>query len=142
MKAGYGISIGLAAALLAASGCAQEEETQFGESQAALFSGAAFYDSGSQCTVGGVTMHCCPYKNGMLTVMVGARIDQNVFKCQPIGLAQNSDTSFLDTSTQRNNMHACPFGSLMRGLHVGLNDLTCLYPQHQPLTEFVDNGTQ
>ncbi len=141
MRIGYRVSIGaVAVALLAGGGCTQEVETDVGESQVALFSGPAFYDSVSQCTVGGVTMHCCPKVNNTPTVMVGVWLNVNIFKCQPLkpGLL---DTSFLDTSTQRNNMHACPQGSLMRGLHVGRNDLACLWPQHQPLTEFVDAHT-
>jgi hypothetical protein len=78
-----------------------------------------FYDSGTQCTVGGTTMHCCP--NGY--AMIGARLDQNVFKCAPLQFP--SGTRSLDTSTQRAGMHACPYGQVMVGFHNALNRLAC-----------------
>jgi hypothetical protein len=81
--------------------------------------GGAFYDTGTQCTVGGTTMHCCP--NGY--AMIGARVDQNVFKCAPLQFP--SGTRSLDTSTQRAGMHACPYGQVMVGFHNGLNRLAC-----------------
>jgi hypothetical protein len=45
----------------------------------------AFYDpppggNKTQCTVGGVTMHCCPRDS----LMIGADANKDVFKCAPI----------------------------------------------------------
>jgi hypothetical protein len=90
----------------------------------------------TQCTVGGTTMHCCPAGRAM----VGARVDQNVFKCGL--LTVTNGTRFLDTGTQRNGMHACPVGSVMVGLHEGLNRLACQTLPGFVVREGVDTGTQ
>jgi hypothetical protein len=96
----------------------------------------AFYDGSTACTVGGVTMHCCP--SG--TAMVGLRADQNVFKCAP--LANPNGAVTLDTGTVRNNMHVCPFGQVVVGLHADLNLLACQSIPGDPITsERVDSGT-
>jgi hypothetical protein len=79
----------------------------------------ASYDYSTQCTVGGVTMHCCPEG----TAMVGLHRDANIFKCAP--LKQRSGQRFLDPGTQRNSMHVCPWGSVMVGLHADWNQLAC-----------------
>jgi hypothetical protein len=115
--------------------------------QQALLTGTAFYDigPGTQCSVGGVTMHCCPNVNGSRSVMIGLRLDQNKIKCQPLGDNGFADTTFLDTSrTQRNGMLACPLGSLMRGFHADKSLLLCIFPPHsiQSSLDFVDTGTQ
>ena len=86
------------------------------------FTGAWVYDTGTLCTVGDATMHCCP--SGM--VMIGAHVSDNVFKC-----AQLTDTHgnrFLDIDTSRNGVHACPPGGIMVGLHVHNNQLVCQTP--------------
>ncbi|HEY2407260.1 MAG TPA: ricin-type beta-trefoil lectin domain protein [Polyangiaceae bacterium] len=111
-------------------------------------------DGGSFCQVGGVGMHCCPPGNAM----VGVRLDQNLFKC-----AQLQDTSgqiVADNSTYRNvstpnpdgtsttyNMHTCPFGYVMVGLHADLNMLACQQIPPNAISdaitgELVDTGTQ
>ena len=120
------------------------------------YAGAApFTDDGSTfCEVGGVGMHCCPSGNAM----VGLRLDQNVFKC-----AQLQDASgpiVADNSTYRDvsspnpdgttttyNMHTCPFGYVMVGLHADLNVLACQQVPPNDLNdaitgERVDTGTQ
>jgi hypothetical protein len=132
--------IGLVAfsiAALPACGAAESQDENVGvESSAIITSGTPSYDGSTQCTVGGTSIHCCP--SG--TAMIGARIDQNVFKCAPI-VAGTSGGRFLDTSTQRNNMHSCPANAVMVGFHNDLNRLAC-----QALTvsvsETVDTGTQ
>jgi len=89
-------------------------------------------DSSYQCQAGGVWMHCCPPGNAM----VGVRLDQNTFKCAPLQdpsgpiVADSStyrDVSSVnaDGSTTTYNMHTCPFGSVMVGLHADLNLLAC-----------------
>lgn len=143
--------------IVSAMGCqGTNSDTTFGRNQQPLFTGAAFYDFSNQCTVGGATMHCCPFKDGIPSVMVGARLDQNEFKCQPVNSWEQNPSAtptWLDTGTQRNGMHVCPVGSLMRGLHVDRNLLACIsvpglavtLPRDAgfvPFDEFVDTGTQ
>jgi hypothetical protein len=103
----------------------------------------AFYDpppfSGqwpTQCTVGGVAMHCCPPGNAM----VGVHLDANTFKCAPLRSPGGEVT--LDTGTVRNNMHVCPFGQVMVGLHNDFNLLACQSIPGNPIfSERVDSGT-
>jgi hypothetical protein len=76
------------------------------------------YDSGKQCVVNGVSLHCCPA--GM--AMTGANLSQNRFKCARVtgGLAGvHGDGLFGTTFTQRSSMHACPFGEVMTGYYHG-----------------------
>jgi hypothetical protein len=122
---GKGVLSVLVMAYLAAamSGCSNgsasgEDVASQSDSLITTTSGT-FYDTGTQCTVGGTTMHCCP--NGY--AMIGAHVGQNVFKCAPLQFA--SGTRSLDTSTQRAGMHACPYGQVMVGFHNGLNRLAC-----------------
>lgn len=133
------ISIMLASlATLCLASCAVDDAPQTEEHDSELnLTGAFIYDSGTQCSAGGATMHCCP--SGY--VMIGAHVDNNVFKCgQVTGFA----TSFvaLDAFTQRNGMHACPQGWVMVGLHANNNWLACRQPATAPVFEFVDTGTQ
>jgi hypothetical protein len=61
--------------------------------------------------------------------MIGADTEKNVFKCRRV-VPQDGEknvTSILDTNTQRVNMHACPKGTYMRGLHVNNDWLICSY---------------
>jgi hypothetical protein len=82
-------------------------------------------------------MHCCPPGYGM----VGAWIDQDVFKCAPI--AGTPGTVNLDTGTQRNNMHSCPSNQVMVGVNPATNHLACQpVPSSNVVTERVDLGTQ
>jgi hypothetical protein len=50
----------------------------------------------------------------------------------------------LTNGTQRDGMHACPFGSVMTGLQVTLNELLCAPHESAPpgatWTEIVDDG--
>ena len=110
-----------AANMITACGAESGTEEDLASQSASLVTttGGAFYDGGTQCTVGGTSMHCCP--NGY--AMIGARLDQNVFKCAP--LSSTSGNRFLDTGTQRAGMHACPFGTVMVGFHDSLNRLAC-----------------
>jgi hypothetical protein len=90
---------------------------------------SSFYDGGTQCVAGGVSMHCCPAGNAM----VGARLDNNVFKCAP--LANASAPIVADYGTQRSfptspsgnpvTLHSCPFGSVMVGLRADMDILLC-----------------
>ena len=116
---------------------------------------APFTDDGSTfCEVGGVGMHCCPTGSAM----IGVRLDQNVFKCGQ--LQDASGPIVADTSTYRNvskpnddgtstiyNMHTCPFGYVMVGLHEDLNVLACQQIPPNAISdaitgEVVDTGTE
>ena len=87
------------------------------------FTGTWLYDTGTLCTVGEVTMHCCP--SGM--AMIGAHIVDNVFKCAQ--LTDPHGEQFLDIETFQNGMHRCPSGSVMVGLHVTNNQFACQRPE-------------
>lgn len=103
----------------------------------AFANSCAFYDSSTQCTVGGTTMHCCPPGSAM----IGLHQDANVFKCAR--LTDPTGVVTLDTGTQRNDMHACPFGQVMVGLHADLNQLACqTVPGAAINSERIDSGTQ
>jgi hypothetical protein len=77
------------------------------------------YDSGSQCSIGTSGLaHCCPID----MVMTGVNLSQNRFKCALVDggiLTIHGDGWFGDTVTQRNGMHACPFGEAMVGYFHG-----------------------
>jgi hypothetical protein len=86
------------------------------------FTGDWVYDTGTLCTVGDATMHCCP--SGM--VMIGAHVSDNVFKCAQ--LTDSHGNRFLDIDTSRNGVHACPPDGVMVGLHVNNNQVACQAP--------------
>lgn len=91
----------------------------------------------TQCSAGGVTMHCCP--TGY--VMIGADATNDVFKCAPV---QTTGALTLDANpgTQRSGMHACPSGQVMVGSSVPLNDIICMaLPGGSVTSERVDYGT-
>jgi hypothetical protein len=69
--------------------------------------------------------------------MMGARLDQNVFKCGQLLSFNPSDGSpqFLDYSTRRQNIRACPTGSVMTGFNQSLDVLLC---QRMLKTNLVD----
>ncbi|HEY2405013.1 MAG TPA: hypothetical protein VGI10_03375 [Polyangiaceae bacterium] len=124
-----------------AGGCGQaapdQESTDTKSSADTVNLNTTFYDFGTQCVAGGTQMHCCP--NG--SAMIGARVDQNVFKCA--NLFDTSGAITLDTGTQRNGMHSCPFGSVMVGLQATLNRFACrTIPSNPVSTETVDTGTE
>ncbi len=115
----------------------------------------SFADDGSTgCGVGGVWMHCCPPGEAM----VGARLDQNVFKCAE--LQDGSGEVVADFSTYRSVslpsddgtttnfvMHACPFGYVMVGYHEDMDVLACQKIPPNTVSdsitgELVDTGTQ
>ena len=91
----------------------------------------------TQCVVGGTVMHCCPPGYAM----TGSTPDWNVFKCAPLGNMTGALT--LDTGTQRNGMHSCPFGQVIRGFRLDQNKLACqALPTNTVTSERVDTGTQ
>lgn len=128
----------MVALLVAGPGCGpadQEQHFEVGLTQSALnLTGFWVYDAGTQCTVGGVSMHCCPSGH----VMIGAHVNNNVFKCAQTTAMAGS--RYLDAGTHRNKMHACPQGSVMVGLHVGKNMLACQTPSPTPVFEYVDGN--
>jgi hypothetical protein len=124
------------AALAMMAGCGElSDEVDLEEAESpSSFAGEPVYDAGTLCTRGGVTMHCCPTDY----VMIGAHIDNNVFKCAP--LAGTPGRRFADFRTNRNGMHACPVGSVMAGLHVDRNVLTCQSWSPGVVSEYVDGN--
>ena len=75
------------------------------------------YDSSTACTVGGVSMHCCPTGSAM----IGLRLDYNVFKCAPltspggaITLSKTMRSNLNGTNQTLTNMLACPIGQVMK----------------------------
>lgn len=128
---------------MAFSGCGvsdgvddSSDTPDLGESASPLALANPFYDRGTNCTVGGVSMHCCP--SG--TVMIGIHVSQNVLKCATLVRGFSSGRT-LDAGTVRNDMHACPLGSLMVGIHVDRNLLTCQQSAEPVSLEFVDAVT-
>lgn len=137
------LSLFVASSTLNGCGAAVDDETDIAHDGEDLTFNATpptgiVYDAGTQCTAGGVTMHCCPAGYAM----IGARLDQNIFKCGRVdgGLF---GSPYLDGSTQRNNMHSCPFGMVMVGFHEDRNLLACQWPTRQSVVfEYVDGSTQ
>jgi hypothetical protein len=125
-------------AVLAAGGCAASDaagDDSTAEASSDLTVGAAIYDGGNQCTVGGARMHCCPPGQAM----IGAQVSRNIFKCAPVPLTA---IPFLDISTQRDGMHACQPGAVMVGLQAANNQLACQFTAQAIGNEVVDIGTQ
>jgi hypothetical protein len=100
------------------------------------FTGAWVYDTGTLCTVGDATMHCCP--GGM--VMIGAHVGDNVFKCAQ--LTNTHGNRFLDIDMYRSGVHACPQGGVMVGLHVNNNQVACQTPGPGQAATHVAGTTQ
>ncbi|NOK15836.1 hypothetical protein [Corallococcus carmarthensis] len=98
------------------------------------FTGLVVNDAGTQCTVNGSTMHCCPVGYAM----IGAHVTNNVFKCAQ--LSSTSGARYLDTGTSRNGMHACPYGSVMVGMNTSKNHLACQAPGTAVVSEYVDGN--
>jgi hypothetical protein len=98
------------------------------------FTGTWVYDTGTLCTVGDATMHCCPPGMGM----IGAHVTDNVFKCAQLTSTQGS--RFLDTDTSRNGMRACPSGTVMVGLQVRNDQLACQTSMPAQTAERVDGS--
>jgi hypothetical protein len=67
-----------------------------------------------------LTMHTCPTDS----VMIGAHIGNNVWKCAKVP-SGSLGTPIVDRTTVRNGMHACPPGKVLVGLHVGQNAWAC-----------------
>jgi hypothetical protein len=86
----------------------------------------AFYDGGTACTVGGITMHCCP--DGF--AMLGANLGTNVFKCAsnpltgPKVLASSTDSGST-WSCGKVNEAGYMLGTVMVGFHAALNTALC-----------------
>lgn len=95
-----------------------------------LFSGG----SPTQCTIGGVTMHCCPgFQTGSNHfVMIGMNLSTNTFRCarlddhfphrEPVTLAPATTTQLQDGVTFK---PACPGGQAMVGLHWDQKRVAC-----------------
>jgi hypothetical protein len=129
----------LVAFTVSASGCEGPAPDDVSETTSKIVQpSTAHYDSGTACTVGGTTMHCCPSGQAM----VGIRADQNVFKCATYQTGYSGGTISLDTGTVRNGMHSCPFGQVMIGYHQTLDRLACQTIPGNPITaEKVDTST-
>jgi hypothetical protein len=133
---------GVTAALVVGCGQGPGESSAVGtESSAFVYNSNIFYDglngNATQCLVGGVVMHCCPRGSAM----IGARVDQNVFKCAQLVDSSGAITLNPDPGTQRNGMHSCPFGSVMVGLRADHNALACqTIPSDHINFEFVDGN--
>jgi len=125
------MSVALMTATVACGGEAPQGTDGTDTATDPLTLGTQIYDAGTQCTVSGATMHCCP--SGF--AMIGARLDQNVFRCAQVAF---SSARFIDVGTQRNNMHACPRGAVMVGLDDGHNYLACQYVASGVTFEYVD----
>lgn len=97
------------------------------------FTGFWIYDTGTLCTAGDATMHCCP--SGM--AMIGVHLIDNVFKCAQLTSPQGS--RHLDLDTSRNGMRTCPPGGFMVGLHVSNNQLACQIPSPGQTVEHTNN---
>ena len=95
------------------------------------------YDTSTQCTVGGVTMHCCPAGEAM----IGAHIGRNTFKCSNFNNAFSGRGRFADSTTSRNGMRACPLGAAMVGYHHGRNTVACEYPDPVLEWDFIDTNS-
>jgi hypothetical protein len=84
--------------------------------------GAPFLDTGTQRSIGGLTMHACPANS----VMVGFHGTTNRFACQRIN---GTMSEALDSSTQDNesnyNIHTCTAGRAMTGAHTDQNKFGC-----------------
>lgn len=98
--------------------------------------GRTVYDTSTQCTIGGATMHCCP--SGF--AMTGIHADRNTLRCA--ALMNPTGTLSVDTTTLRNSMHACPFGTVMIGINIALDQFGCQAIPGNPITkEDVDNNS-
>jgi len=86
-----------------------------------------------QCTIGGITMHCCPnWQDGNVHyVMTGVNLATNTFRCgrliadpintQRVTLAPATQTFLLDGV----NFQSCPKGQAMVGLHWDAKRVAC-----------------
>lgn len=146
-------------------GCLGARDGENTESQTeAIVSGAPYYAGagGDTCTVSrpdgtyATTMHCCP--SGMAMVGFGPQTTYGpwynsltyfeTLKCKSF---TGNGTRSVDISTQRSfpspvaggapiSMHACPFGSVMVGIHLGLNRFAC-ERNAKPILSGVDGET-
>jgi dienelactone hydrolase len=78
--------------------------------------------------------------------MAGWHQETNILLCRKMdGEAQDC---FVDYSTQRQNLHACPAGTYMRGNHSGKNAITCCFNPNrgfelfEPGSETIDLDSQ
>jgi hypothetical protein len=111
-----------------------EDETIASTSAELIATTLGTWDSGggTQCTLGGITMHCCP--NGQ--AMVGAVLNQNRFKCAPLGITGGTRST---SSSLRQGVVACPVGSVMVGYHQGLQTVGCqTLPGVARISEYTD----
>jgi hypothetical protein len=135
--------------LFVVSACASNEtepedaDDQIVSTTAAYTYSNTYYDwaggTFNQCSVGGITMHCCA--DGF--VMIGAHLAQNVFKCTRINSSMQG-ARYLSA----NNSCTVPPGyhtDLMVGFHEAFGRALCQQPVNQPTTPLWDqppNATQ
>jgi hypothetical protein len=76
--------------------------------------------------------------------MQGAYMVTNEFLCRKILPDTQNDVCFLDTTTVRNGMKACPLGSYMKGYHLSQNKTACCWydASNKSIDSRVDTGTQ
>jgi hypothetical protein len=145
MNRAFATAMFTVAATVAVVGCSGTDGTSGDGTEVAttseslLFHNPAGFDDGNpatQCVVKGISVHCCfSFAGNTPSVMIGARVDQNVFKCAELLASNPSDGSpaFLDGPGQPTNtirpagsgIHACPLGSLMTGYHHDRDLLLC-----------------
>jgi hypothetical protein len=82
-------------------------------------------DTGKQEIFNNYKVHVCP----LGYAMIGADAEGNIFRCRRV-VTQDEERfvqTTVDTNTRREDMHACPKGMYMRGLHLVNDWLICSY---------------
>jgi len=74
--------------------------------------------------------------------MIGAHVDDDVFKCAEPSIPPLPGPRYLDANTQRNGMHVCRFGGAMAGMDSARNLLVCEETAPPIFFEHVDRRTQ
>ena len=112
-----------------------DQAPEVGAAEQALSFSSTYYDStNTGCVVQGVTMHCC--LDGY--AMIGANIDQNVFKCGQLPML--GSRLIQNTGLQRQGMHACPAGLVMVGYNSSRDILACQRQTQAVQSEYVDGN--
>ena len=113
-----------------------------GKTSDALGFRAWTYDGGTQCTVGGITMHCCPgQQQGFVNyAMVG--INSNNFKCARLDPTNGNAPTLSAMQRTVNGVTglACPTGQVMVGFHQALQRAACVTVSPNPLAERATPG--
>ncbi|HEX4962489.1 MAG TPA: hypothetical protein VF173_16765 [Thermoanaerobaculia bacterium] len=82
--------------------------------------GSRLVDRGTVITLGGLSMHGCPFG----TVIKAIDVRDNLLVCEQANIDESR--AVADSGTRRNGMHACPLGMLMKGIHVDRDILACV----------------